>query len=273
MRASIALGLLAVTSLFACGGSTPNHVGGGGAGSTTSTTSTSPSDGCERGLVRCGDACLDLENDDAHCGACSNACAAGEVCIHRSCIDGFGYCGDAGGVGLLCGAQCVLPRESVDHCGTCGNACGAESYCSETDGGTCKPWQGHGTSCASPIVFTETGNFSATFWFVEGSEPLALSCGALDPRPTVTFRWTSSQTKNNSKFRVRGNDTDDLVLEVFSAAPCGPATSLGCNNDRSATELLPEVEMPVEQGKTYFIVVAPMAATPPPGRFALHIDD
>jgi hypothetical protein len=279
MRRSLALGLLATTWLLGCGDSATDPAGAGagagagGTGAGSATASTGGGDGCERGLVRCGEACHDLANEDGHCGACGDACGAGEVCLYRTCLPADMYCSDTGFAGTLCGEQCVLTSESLDHCGGCDSPCAAESYCSEANGGMCKPWQGDGTSCASPIVLAETGNFTVDFWFVAGSEALTLSCGALDPRPTVTFRWTSDTTDDAFKFKVYGNASDDVVLEVFSGAPCGPSTSLGCNNDETATKLTPELEMAVEAGKTYFIVVGSMAETPPPGRFALHVDD
>lgn len=276
VRPSILIAALSfsVSLLVGCGG---GGDGSGGAEATTSTTASttasSMSDGCDRGLVRCGGACLDIASNDANCGACGSACAAEEVCAHRACNPQEIYCSDAGGFGIVCGGQCVLQHESLDHCGGCDQPCPATSYCSKDNGGTCKPWQGSGTSCASPIVLNDTGNFDVDFWFFEGATPMALSCGAPEPRPTVTFRWTSDTTKGGFKFRIDGALTDDLVIEAFSGAPCGPTTSLGCNNNASATKLTPQLQMAVETGKTYFIVVGSMAASPPPGRFTLHLDD
>lgn len=278
MRAlSFSASLLAAASLLACGGGSS---GTGGASTTTGSTSTTGSttgttgtgDGCDRGLVRCGDACVDIAASDAHCGACDAACADGETCVHRTCQAPGIYCPDAGGgLGALCGGQCVLTASNLDHCGGCGVACDAKSYCKEP--GTCTPWQGDGTSCDTPIVLTDTGNFSADFWFVQGGAPITFTCGALAPRPSVTFRWTAHKSDTGFKFKVYGAKTDDLVIEVFSAAPCGPATSLGCNNDETATKLTPELEIGIESGKTYYIVVGSIGATPPPGRFTLHLDD
>lgn len=283
MRFSISLLLLSIASQLGCSGSPDDGTGGGsstaaggmGGGSSASSSSTggTSGDGCDRGLVRCGDTCRDIQNDDANCGACGSACGAGEACLLRTCQPSGAYCNGAGTSGLLCGAQCVQEAESLDHCGGCDKPCGAESYCGEDGGGICKPWQGHGTSCASPIVLAESGNFSAEFWFVDSAAPLVFSCGALEPRPTVTFRWTSEKTDDGQKFKIYGAKTDDLVIEVFSAAPCSSATSLGCNNDETATKLTPELQIAVEAGKTYFIVVGSVAATAPPGRFTLHIDD
>ena len=50
-------------------------------------------------------------------------------------------------------------------------------------------------------------------------------------------------------------------------------TPLGCTNDETATKLTPELQVGVETGKTYFIVVGSFAATAPAGRFTLHLDD
>ncbi|MFT3774215.1 MAG: hypothetical protein QM820_53310 [Minicystis sp.] len=267
--------LLAGIFLVACGGAGSEGTGGAGGTSSSSSTgsTTTPGDGCDRGLVRCGDACVDIDASDAHCGACGNACGAGEVCVYRTCQANGIYCTDASGLGTACGGQCMLTSKNLDNCGACGNACDATSYCSEDGGGACKPWQGDGTSCASPIVLAETGNFSMEFWFPADTAKTTLSCGALDPRPSVSFRWTSPKTKSGYKFKVYGALTDDLVLEVFSAASCDPSTSLGCNDDETATKLTPELQMAVESGKTYFIVVGSKTATPPAGRFTLHIDD
>ncbi|MDP3151989.1 MAG: lamin tail domain-containing protein [Archangium sp.] len=38
----------------------------------------------------CGNACIDIENDRANCGACSNACAASQVCRTGKCVAGGG---------------------------------------------------------------------------------------------------------------------------------------------------------------------------------------
>ena len=35
---------------------------------------------CAGGASKCGDKCVDLQNDPANCGACATACKSGEVC-------------------------------------------------------------------------------------------------------------------------------------------------------------------------------------------------
>ncbi|HEY0134672.1 MAG TPA: hypothetical protein VGB85_11345 [Nannocystis sp.] len=44
-------------------------------------------DPCDEGLTRCGDACVDLSRDDAHCGSCDEYCKSDERCIASECRD------------------------------------------------------------------------------------------------------------------------------------------------------------------------------------------
>ena len=55
---------------------------------------------CEAGTRLCGTTCVDTDTDKRHCGACGNACNAGDTCIdgdcriHQQCYsrDGEGMC-------------------------------------------------------------------------------------------------------------------------------------------------------------------------------------
>lgn len=55
----------------------------------TQTTEPTSGDGCEPGLSPCGEACVDLTRDDAHCGACGEYCKVDERCIASECRDIF----------------------------------------------------------------------------------------------------------------------------------------------------------------------------------------
>jgi hypothetical protein len=44
-------------------------------------------DPCDQGLSRCGEACVDLSRDDAHCGSCGESCKSDELCVASECRD------------------------------------------------------------------------------------------------------------------------------------------------------------------------------------------
>lgn len=86
------------------------------------------SNGCE----------VDLNTTAAHCGACGNACAAGENCCGGTCMDlnadagNCGACGNACPAGQsCCSGACADLTSDVDNCGACGNACAAGEVCSQ----------------------------------------------------------------------------------------------------------------------------------------------
>jgi hypothetical protein len=76
---------------------------------------------CDMGERLCGDRCVDLDSDGAHCGACDNVCGEGELCQG-------GACAGCGPDQLLCDGACV-PFVSDAHCGACDSACGDNQYC------------------------------------------------------------------------------------------------------------------------------------------------
>ncbi len=88
---------------------------------------------CSVALTLCGggtaDAfCANTETDNAHCGACGNACAAGEVCSDGACAttcsDALTLCG-----GGTAAAYCANTETDNAHCGACGNTCGPGTAC------------------------------------------------------------------------------------------------------------------------------------------------
>jgi hypothetical protein len=48
---------------------------------------------CTSPETACFGHCVDLRNDDAHCGSCPHACGSKQTCVNRHCVDG----GNGGG--------------------------------------------------------------------------------------------------------------------------------------------------------------------------------
>lgn len=70
---------------------------------------------CLPGSVDCGSGCVDLDSDQLHCGACGNACDAGEACS-------AGTCSLTCQNGLTnCGGTCRDLQSDPNNCGACGN--------------------------------------------------------------------------------------------------------------------------------------------------------
>ncbi|MEI8258658.1 MAG: MXAN_6577-like cysteine-rich protein, partial [Deltaproteobacteria bacterium] len=78
---------------------------------------------CAAGQTQCDGACVTTDSDPSHCGACPNACAAGEVCVRGSCTVSC----PAGET--VCNNRCADTNTSTTHCGTCGHACPAGQVC------------------------------------------------------------------------------------------------------------------------------------------------
>jgi hypothetical protein len=101
---------------------------------------------CNGGTAACGDACVNLQSDPNHCGACGDACPASAVCSEGACAAACG--GDT----IECEGICVDPRYDVMNCGDCGTVCGAGEVCSD---GICAAGCGGGsTKCGDACVDT-----------------------------------------------------------------------------------------------------------------------
>lgn len=74
--------------------------------------------------VRCEGIVVDLDTNEANCGACGNQCPSGSLCT-------LGRCDSCEGPAprICCGGENVNPSTDVRHCGGCDHAC--------ADGETC----------------------------------------------------------------------------------------------------------------------------------------
>ncbi|AKU93951.1 Tryptophan synthase alpha chain [Labilithrix luteola] len=71
----------------------------------------------------CGDGCeVDLQTDPANCGACGNACSAGQDCVAGVCLcpPQLTKCGLSV---FLSTPSCVDLNSDVENCGACGHQC------------------------------------------------------------------------------------------------------------------------------------------------------
>jgi alpha-tubulin suppressor-like RCC1 family protein len=108
---------------FGCGAPScePCSVGNGAAvcsaGACVVGTCTAPQADCDQ---KVSTGCeTNVQTNAQHCGACGNACAAGEVCSAGACK---GSCDQ----GLTkCGASCAEIKSDVQNCNGCGKACSA----------------------------------------------------------------------------------------------------------------------------------------------------
>lgn len=77
--------------------------------------------GCPKGTVDCGGACVDTRSDARNCGACGQACPAGQTCQNGACACPSGT--------TLCGGACINTSSDAANCGGCGITCLASSPC------------------------------------------------------------------------------------------------------------------------------------------------
>ncbi len=89
---------------------------------------------CDGGQMICSGRCVDAQTDNANCGMCGRACAAGQSCRAGVCeiVCPSGQ--------TVCDGRCVSTAGDREHCGMCGNVCPAGQVCSM---GAC------GTMCAA----------------------------------------------------------------------------------------------------------------------------
>ncbi len=103
---------------------------------------------CPSNAVACGGVCVDPLTSQSHCGACGNACAAGESCASGACTL---VCP----TGLTaCSRRCVDLATSVVHCGACDASCPIGAVCAR--GNCVVPCPEGQTVCGGACVQTST---------------------------------------------------------------------------------------------------------------------
>ncbi|MEZ4408251.1 MAG: MXAN_6577-like cysteine-rich protein [Polyangiales bacterium] len=103
---------------------------------------------CADGQSNCGGVCINTQINPNNCGACGNACAAGERCAAGACASA------CTGTQVSCGGACVELQTDAANCGMCGRACPSGQPC--VAGScvlTCPAGQ---TACAGSCVNLQT---------------------------------------------------------------------------------------------------------------------
>ena len=79
---------------------------------------------CPQSQQRCDGVCVDLAQNNLHCGACGNPCGAGARCVagvcSLSCTEGLS----------LCDSACRDLSTDRANCGACGHGCASGEVCS-----------------------------------------------------------------------------------------------------------------------------------------------
>lgn len=101
---------------------------------------------CTSGQTECSGVCVELTSNDAHCGACNNACNSSEMCADGVCVL------DCPSGQTDCSGTCTDTRKDTDHCGACGTACAAGEVCS--NGSCALSCQANLTDCSGSCVDT-----------------------------------------------------------------------------------------------------------------------
>jgi hypothetical protein len=96
---------------------------------------------CTTGLTICGTGCVDTQTNNAHCGACGNACSATRSCQAGKCICPATY--------TDCSGECVDTKIDVQNCGGCGKPCTGICSAGSCQASTC-------TSGMSQLDYTRT---------------------------------------------------------------------------------------------------------------------
>jgi hypothetical protein len=105
---------------------------------------------CNPGTNACGAGCADFTSDKRNCGACGNACIAGQICSNSTCVCQKGS--------VLCDGQCAVLQTDPRNCGKCGNRCDQSDAGPVCEEGGCQPscTLGVSTECNGACVDTSS---------------------------------------------------------------------------------------------------------------------
>lgn len=168
---------------------------------------------CKSGTTKCGNACVNLQNNPAHCGGCNRPCAAGTSCVNGSC-QGTGGCQSPN---TLCGSSCVDTRTDRNNCGTCGNTCTSGQNCVNSSCvSACNPPCAAGRDC-----YQGTCTCSSPSQCANERNPNGFDCIGAPGNPLVTICGCTPFTGQNRRVCVAGEPCSVCCsdLECRTAVP------------------------------------------------------
>jgi hypothetical protein len=168
---------------------------------------------CPYGYRNCGDgSCKNVQLDRQNCGACGNACAAGQYCINGACVSSC----PAGSMDCQNDGTCDDPLVDPLNCGGCGISCEGQDLCVN---GVC---QG---SCGIGAIY-ENRCFNASVGGRACSDKRtdSLNCGgcgwACNLHQTCVDGWCEEACPANTHW-CDGPGCTDLMFNRNHCGTCG----------------------------------------------------
>jgi hypothetical protein len=203
-----------------CGVACPHGQVCSGGACSTSCQSNETLCGSDGGADASSPYCANTRTDQANCGACGNACPAGQVCsagqCSTSCQPNETLCGSDGGADAA-SPYCANTQTDQANCGGCGNACPAGQACSAGQcATTCQPNE---TQCSPDGGASYCANTST-----DGQN--CGTCGNACPAGQVCSKGGCS-TVCATGLAVCGNQCIDLQSDRDHCGSCSGACAAG----------------------------------------------
>lgn len=209
---------------------------------------------CASGQQLCSGACVDVQSDEAHCGACGNACAAGQSCEAGQCQAPQPQCTTGQ---TLCGGGCVDLQTDSNHCGACGQVCpsgrcsagqcqsvsacgdGAVGYPETCDDNNTTSGDGCSASCASEAGWSCQGAPSRCQWLEVEPNDTRETATAVPGLRSVVVRGGISSNIDVDVYRLTITAVTDLRLDTFDGSYTGSGAGT-CKDMNTLLELFRE---------------------------------